>query len=487
MFREFFQSILSNLLSRVSSSNPDPQPKPMVEISNQAGVTYAAGRETTDTPYTRFYNQTRLRAKDQLNQQWKLDWLNEQTVAFKTTTELLSILSESSPDFSRALHDFMQFVVTDYDIVVDTPEGQRVVDDALQLMKDKKESFTVKLEKAAASIFLYGAIFSEVVLDLQGFDFSDFVIIDATLAEFEPSNDPVDGEVYRLGQVKNGDFIDLQDESTVDYIAFDSIPGSPFGRSLSASSIFPIVFSLMILKDLRQVVRTQGYPYRQATIDREKLFDAGIESKKEQNEIIETESEKIIDFISQPAGPYTDVPITGSEVEIKTIEGLKGTGMAGIDTLIQIIERMIVRSLKTYSVIFGINSSSGLSDNSNIQAELHYRLIDSIQKKVEDWIEGAFGQILQASGTRGNVSFKLKRINTLVNRQRVEIKVQESMAIQTYFMNGWIDQQQALDLIRHPDPLGQLATILPPDLSPDAQSRPNEIIEVDEEEGESNE
>ena len=148
-------------------------------------------------------------------------------------------------------------------------------------------------------------------------------------------------------QVKNGDFIDLQDVSTVDYIAFDSIPGSPFGRSLSGSSIFPIVFSLMILKDLRQVVRTQAYQFRQVTIDREMLAEAGIKVKKEQDEIIETERQKAQDFLSQPAGPYTDVPITGSEVEIKTIEGLKGTGISGIDTLIQIIERMIVRSLKT--------------------------------------------------------------------------------------------------------------------------------------------
>ena len=142
---------------------------------------------------------------------------------------------------------------------------------------------------------------------------------------------------------------------------------------------------------------------------------------------------------------------------------------------------MIVRGLKTYGVIFGINTASGLSDNSPVQAELHYNLIDSVQRKIEDWIEGNFTQILRARGNAGRVSFKLKRINALVSRIRTDIKKEQILMFKTCAEQGWISQQEGRDLIRHAEPLENIATILSPELPPDAQRTPNEIIEIEEE------
>lgn len=472
-------------------------------VETKSGVkTYGDGRETTDSPYRRYYGDTRISAKDKLDHAWNMAYLDERRLPFMKTTDLLKVLMETSPDFNRALHDFVQFTITDYDFAVHDPSadpnlrqsdagtnqsavttnGMAIINEALMVMKEKNESFTVKLEKAAASIFLHGAIFSEVVLDLQGRNFSDFVIVDATLAEFQPTNDPVDGEIYRLGQYKDGEFIDLHEDPTIDYIAFDAIAGSPIGRSLSSSSIFPLIFSLMILKDLRQVIRTQGYPFKFATIDREKLSAAGITDKDEQQEIIDQECDKLQSFLEQSAGPYTDTPITGAEMDIKIIEGIRGSGLSGIETLIQIIDRQIIRALKTYSVIFGINSSSGLSDNSSVQSELHYLFIGSIQKKLQSWIESAFTEILRARGNPGIVEFKLERVNTLVSKERALIAKEEAQALAIYVKEGAMSAQEMRDALRHPDPFGEMAKILPQELPPDAQRQPDEVIEVDEEE-----
>ena len=300
------------------------------------------------------------------------------------------------------------------------------------------------------------------------------------IVEFQPDVDEVDGEGYRLGQVKNGQFVDLQDDRTISYIPFNAVTDSPVGRSLSASAIFPLIFSLMILKDLRQVIRTQAYPFKVAKFDREKLQSFTDGNKEDIDKLVETERQKLIGFLDQAAGPYTATPIFGDEIDITMIE-TKGSNLSSIETLINIIEKMIVRGLKTYGVIFGINTASGLSDNSPVQAELHYNLIDSVQRKIEDWIEGNFTQILRARGNAGRVSFKLKRINALVSRIRTDIKKEQILMFKTCAEQGWISQQEGRDLIRHAEPLENIATILSPELPPDAQRTPNEIIEIEEE------
>ena len=471
------KDFIKDLIAKIFGIDQSPG---SIEVQNS---TYAATRVTVDHPYKRYITDNRLKATDSLNKHsWNLAFLDERYLASQTTTDLIDSLKDVSPEFNRALHDFIQFVVTSYELVVDNPEGLNILEEVIETMSDKKESFITKLEKAASSIFLHGAIFSEVVFDPQGREFSDFVIIDATLVEFRESEDPVDGQQYRLGQMKDGRFVDLQDDPTVDYIAFDSVTGSPFGRSLSAAGIFPALFSLMLMKDLRQVIRTSGYPQKVAQADRQKLYDSGTTDPADQLAIIEKTKEDLINFLSQPAGPYTDTPILGSEWEIKTIEGIRGSNLAAVETLINTIERMMVRAFKTNSVIFGINSSSGLSDNSGTQAEMHYVLIDSIQRKMEQWITRSFEEILRARGNPGNVSFKLKRINTLVNKQRSETEYVNAQTVKMWYDMGAINSQTALDLFRHPDPFGEKDTILPARAPANAERRPDEIIEVDREE-----
>ena len=312
----------------------------------------AAGRETVDHPYSTYRTNRILKAEDHLNSNWQMRFLQEREVSYMNTVDLLKLLSDVSPEFNRALHDFIQFVVTPGELVVDNPAGQIILDNALQTMMDKKEPFITKLEKAASSIFLHGAIFSELVLDPTGRQFSDLKIIDATLAQFRQVDDPVDGQGFELGQHKEGNFVSFQDDPTVNYMAFDPVPGSPFGRSLSAAAIFPLIFLLQMLKDLRQVIRTQGYPFKHATIDREHLKEGGIITEEEQNKVINEVKDDLVKFLEQDAGPYTKTPITGAEVDIKMVEGVGG-GLQGIETLIQLVSIMVVRGLKTYPIIFG--------------------------------------------------------------------------------------------------------------------------------------
>ena len=319
-----------------------------------------------------------------------------------------------------------------------------------------------------SSVFLHGAIFSELVLDLAGVNFENLRIIDATWAEFKPTEDPVEGQIYRLGQQKDGRFVDLHEDATVDYVAFNTVAGSPFGHSMTAAAIFPIVFSLQILKDLRQVIRTQAYPFTYATLSREELVKGNLDTADAQEAVLKSTRDDLVKFLSQQAGPYTKTPIIGSEADIQRLES-SGGGLRGIETVMQIVEGMIIRALQTSPIFFGVNVASGLSDNSNTQAELHYLTIDSIQRTIEDWMEGILTEILRARGNPGKVTFELKRINTFVNKSRLETIKLKMDIIERAIQNGIISRDEARMLFRHPDPFNDIETLLDEGLPPDAQ------------------
>ena len=439
------------------------------EIILQVRNTYAAGRVTVDHPYRKYRGGQVLKGTDFLNQNWQMRFLEEENIAYMSTIELLNLLKDVSPDFNRALNDFRRFVLTDYSIIVeDNPAGQAILDEALETMRRNKDPFGVKLEKAVSSVFLHGAIFSELVLDLSGVNFENIRIIDAMWAAFKPEDDPVEGQIYRLGQQKDGRFVDLHEDDTVDYVAFNTVAGSPFGHSMAAAAIFPIVFSLQVLKDLRQVVRTQAYPFVYATVSREELVKGNITDADAQEAILNQTRDDLVKFLSTPAGPYTKSPIIGREADIQRLES-SGGGLRGIETVMRIVEGMIIRALQTSPIFFGVNIASGIGDNSNTQAELHYITIDSIQRTIEDWVTGILTEILRARGNPGEVTFELKRINTFVNKSRLETIKLKVDIIERAIQNGIISRQEARMLLRHPDPFNDIESLLEEQLPPDAQ------------------
>ena len=103
---------------------------------------------------------------------------------------------------------------------------------------------------------------------------------------------------------------------------------------------------------------------------------------------------------------------------------------------------------------------------------------------MEMWVENNGTETLRAAGNPGTVSFKLKRINTLVNKQRTEIKEKQANVFTQWQSAGAIDSQEYRDLIRHPDPFGEIDQILDQNVPADAAPQPDETIRIDEEENE---
>ena len=412
-------------------------------------ATRADGRATYDEYYINPISTGFAYISPDNENDWKLKSIDEASLSTRQAQELIDIFLNSSPDLDRALHDMYQFVNIGWSLTCDDPRGQAVLDNALDAMQNGlgKEDLDDKVNRLIASGFLWGALYTESVFDETGQDFVDLVVISPAQARFQRRDVPPRGQYWQLGQEERGQFRAL-DDPTVIYKAINPVPDKPFGRPMVNSSIFGIIFQLGLLKSLRQVIESQAWPRQFWTIDRELLFNANV-NPKEIDKIIQDTEQKIEMYMSNANLDKAKQPVTGNEVEVQTIGGVNRSNFGAIESIQKLLDTWITRGLKQYPILFGINSNSGLSDNSDIQLEAHTIFINSFQGSIEDQLNRQFQLILNAAGYPNLYpKFTLERDNSLTRRHRSEALEREVDSISTLIADRVITREEARSTLK---------------------------------------
>lgn len=369
---------------------------------------------------------------------WTLSSFDEHALEFQTADQLIKVLTNASPDVDRAHHDFLRYCNPGWVLQVDDPAAQTILDEFVQRMADQGESFDAKVERLASGAFLSGAFFLELIFDTGGYEAVDLAIIDPFTAAYRRQEDPVRGQYYQLGQIIGGKFVALTDP-TIKYEPINPVPNNPFGRSLISSAIFPCVFLLGLLKSARQVVETQAWPRSLISIDRQLLKDTGVPVHD-----IEKYTRQIIAKIKAewPTLKKTEVPVYGSEVNIEGPVGAMGrNNLDGLNMLERVLERWIIRALKTQPILFGSNEALTES-HADVQLLNHTIFIKSIQSSLEKILIRFFTLVLRARGNRSDPIFRLKRVNAIERRREAEIFRIEMEAAQTALETGIYTQAE---------------------------------------------
>ena len=115
----------------------------------------------------------------------------------------------------------------------------------------------------------------------------------------------------------------------------------------------------------------------------------------------------------------------------------------------KLLDTWVTRGLKQYPILFGINSNSGLSDNSDIQLEAHTIFIESFQSGIEKIMNRQFQLVLNAAGyPHLYPSFKLERVNSLVRHRRAETLLNEVTAISKLIEDRLINRYEGRLLLK---------------------------------------
>jgi hypothetical protein len=345
------------------------------------GTPRAGGRQTWDDNLNVLGGYQVILPPDQTSENWRAFNLDAKTIRSMSASRLLMILADVSPDVSRALWDSLRLYNPGYTAVAykagseyKTPskDGQVIVNAWLKRLRTTYGSADIPIGRIHFGGFLRGALMAEMVLDERGRTALDLATPDPATARFRRRLDPVLGQVWELGQFQGSEFINLQQRPTVQYVPIDPAPGIPYGRPPAAPALFSSLFLIGLLGDLRRVVAQQGYPRYDLVI----MFEELIKTAPMQIRNDPTEMRNWVGAaIKEVQDAYNALEPDSAFVHTDMVVVNKPTGAVNADAmkaasdLIQALERMTTRGLKSMPLLMGMLEGSSEA-NANRQWEL---------------------------------------------------------------------------------------------------------------------
>lgn len=445
----------------------------------QLATALAGGRVTLEHPDLYTHPQSYWLPPASPEEEWAALKLDERAIGSYPPWKLLELLADLSPDVSRAAWETNRMLcgewsVACYQIGTTTPHEVALARTRafIDRLTERHGAFEIVVTRLFTNAYFRGAIFGELVLDRAGKLAIDLATPDPISVRFREVRDAETGGTrFQLGQLQRGVFTTIE-RPTVRYLPLDPLPGVPYGRSPFAPAIYPAMFVLAMLHDIRRVVAQQGWPRLDISID----FDAMLaamppEAAGDTAELARWCQAHIDDVVAV----YSDLPPDAAYVHASTISVNQPVGavdsdsLGGINGLIAALERFLVRALKMMPLVMGI--TDGVSEaNANRQWEILLTSLRHPQRLVATLLERFFSLALRAEGIQARVDFTFQE-NRKSEEQRdeqvKELKIRNATAA---YKAGFIDQDEAAQWAVGHDAAEQEPR--PPALAPGAPGTP---------------
>jgi hypothetical protein len=383
------------------------------------------------------------------------DWqrldLSSRALDTVSPAQLLELLADVSPDVSKALWDFLRFCNPGWTALAVRPSGapapqsaQTVLHATITTIGERHGAIDVLLGRLWIGAFLRGAFFAELVLDADSRVALDIATPDPDSARFRSVNDPLLGSIWQLGQYQHGEWMVL-DSPTIRYIPIDPFPHSPYGRSLASPALFPCLFLIALLHDLKRVVQQQGYPRIDVAINLEQILKVlppdVLDDPEAAQAFVQHVTQQVKDAYAQlqPDDAY----IHTDNITVNRPVGTLDSSMLGaVDGLIRALERMATRALKSMPLLMGINEGT-TETLANRQWEVHAAGIKALQHLCEGLLEHLLSLAMQAQGQPYRVQWRFAELRSaeLLRDEQTAEKRHKNAAFA--YSQGWFSQEQA--------------------------------------------
>lgn len=412
------------------------------------------GRASTDTGQELFGGGfLSMAPPSSFEQNWQTVVYNIDSLQRMPPAQLMELLADISPEVSQALWHFLRLGNVGWDAHVYPPDGdeidergQAALDAYLSLLEDRHGSFDVVLNRILMGGAIRGGFVAELVLDRRGRIPVDLATPDPAGIRFRKRSDPERGEVWEPGQWQGGNFVSL-DIPTFRYIPLDPFPGTPYGRPMLAPALYSCLSLLLIMHDLRRVIRKQGYPRLDLSVDVESMLEKspGMMANAAQFNAF---AEEVINAVADAYAKLQpdDAYVHTSNVEVDSTDTANLNAMRGIDGIIEALERMAIRGLKTPSMMMA--SSDGSTDGeSNRQWEIYAAGIKALQHHVETLLARLFRLALEAQGIQSVVEFRFAEMRAAEMLRDAQTEAMQIANEQAKYDAGWISQDEAANAI----------------------------------------
>lgn len=392
------------------------------------------------------------------SKEWRAAFLDEATLDKISVRDALRYLMALNPDVSAALWVYLRlcnpgweakaFRVAPADGRTEQPDAraQDAVHAIIGRVTALYGSFDVVINRLFIGAWAGGAFLSEAVLGPGARQMIDYATPDPAVVRFRRRRDPDRGQVWEMGQYQvtpnprarrpssggAGNWVPLE-RPTISYLPIDPPPGSPYGRAVANPCIFPALFLLAILNDLRRVIQQQGYP----RIDISVFTDAIAQHMSPEDA---SDPEKwaaaVNGAIKQVVDGYTKLKPESAYVHTNAITVNRPVGtvdassLGAMEAIFDELHRQVARALKTMPILMGIKDASSEAD-ANRQWEIQAAGVKSLQHLAEAQIGRMLEVGLRAEGIIARVEFQFAelRVAELVRDAQVEwLKLRSALA-----------------------------------------------------------
>ena len=412
------------------------------------------GRASTDTGADLFGgNLLTFAHPSSFEQNWRTLIYSADDLQRMSPAQLLELMADLSPEVSQALWHFLRLSNVGWEVFAYPPGGdeiddraQAAIDDFLATLEKRHGTVDVLLGRILMGGAMRGAFCAELVLDRRGRAPLDIATPDPGSIRFRRRRDPELGDVWQPGQWHGVEFKPL-DIPTFSHIPIDPFPGSPYGRPMFAPALYSCLSLILIMHDLRRVIRKQGYPRLDLSVDVLSMLEKApnmLANVAQFNEFANG-------FIASVADAYAklepdDAYIHTNNVEVGSTETANSNALRGIDGVIVALERMAIRALKTPSMMMA--SSDGSTDGeSNRQWEIYAAGIKALQHHVETMFEGFLTLALEAQGIQAVVEFRFAEMRAAEMLRDAQTEAMLIANEGAKYTAGWTSQDEAANAI----------------------------------------
>lgn len=390
---------------------------------------------------------------------WRVLDLDSQALAKVNPARLLELLAEVSPEISRALWDFHRLCNPGREIKAfrigtedEHPEAAAEIDAIMRRLRDRHGAADIPINRLFTNAFLRGAMAAEGVIDADGETMVDLATPDAATIRFRRRRDPILGTIWEPGQWQDGQFVPLT-RPTFKYIPVDPMPGSPYGRAVATPALFPSLFLLGLLHDLRRVIAQQGYPRIDVAVKMEAILGAMPDQSRADPNMQKQWVDAAIDEVEEamkalePDDTYVHTDVIEVNKPVGTIDS---SSLGAVEGIIKGLERMIARALKTMPLMMG--STEGASEaNANRQWEVQAAGVKSIQHLAENLLGALLEIALQAKGIIATVEARFAELRAAEMMRDAQTERLQIANARAKYQAGWIDQDMAsMEITGHP-------------------------------------
>ena len=367
-------------------------------------------------------------------------------------SRLSQIALDLSPQLNKGLWDWVRFGNPGI-LVEDANNNQRAVDSANAFLKQigcYYGNFKNHHDSMWADIFVFGGVFTELVLGQGSRRPIDIAINSPLSARFRLTQHPERGQIREFGQQTRNGFVSHEADPLTRYIGFNRVGNNPYGRPLIAPAVHSSLFLLGLISDLRRMIANQGLSRIDYAIQADELLKL-----IDRNPDIAGDDEATAQFINSHIAEIKDVlknlDVEDDYVHLDTIEVNYATSpiqtnMTGLDTLVSNLQRDVVNGMKSISALSNMLDST---TETHITRQLEYLIgaIASVQEEVGGMLSDYLNIGNQVQGIRSNILLRHKRQRAQDKQQLVQSEKVQTETILSKLEAGVISIEEAREEI----------------------------------------